>query len=117
MTQDYEPIKIIESTPEPEEYGLYVAKYKNGEFRFFERCQCAFDTGDSVDYWSTTDDSDDWTWQEVRNELKGGAIQSFTAHDAQIRAEAWDEGHRTAIDDSDNPDCVNGTPNPYRERV
>jgi hypothetical protein len=39
----------------------------------------------------------------------------IAAHDAQIRAEAWDEGHRTAIDDLNNPDCFSGTPNPYME--
>lgn len=38
----------------------------------------------------------------------------LAAHDAQIRAEAWDEGHRTAIDDLNNPDCFSGTPNPYQ---
>ena len=39
----------------------------------------------------------------------------LAAHDAQIRAKAWDEGHRTAIDDLNNPDCFSGTPNPYME--
>lgn len=88
MTQDYEPIKITENTPEPTDYGLYIAQYDSGEFKFFELCQFALGDGEFTDYWATIDDGDDYSWEEVREELNGGTIQSLAAHDAEVRGKA-----------------------------
>lgn len=85
MTQDYEPIKLTESTPEPKENGIYLLTitlksetetmplYKDGNVYF---------GADST-----------YSWGEMVKELSMAdevTIQSLAAHDAQIRAEALD---------------------------
>lgn len=110
------PVKITENTPEPTDYGLYVAQYDSGEFKFFELRQFALGDGEFTNYWATIDDSDDYSWEEVREELNGGTIQSLAAHDAQIRAEAWDEGWNAGVDDA-NFGPRPKTSNPYSKEA
>ena len=82
MTQDYQPIEITESTPEPTEDGIYlITSPKTGE------AVIALDhVSDRTFSWSDFETSDHW--EVMREDNIGFAIQSLAAHDAQIRAEA-----------------------------
>ena len=109
MTQDYEPIELDENTPEPTADGIYLL---------------TITMGDETRTYPTTKGSglwyihDDHPWKELvsRNYTADMiTIQSLAAHDDRIRAIAWREGYRTAIDDLNSPDWFSGTPNPYGE--
>ncbi|MFT9059719.1 hypothetical protein [Bifidobacterium aquikefiri] len=97
-----EPVEVTPLTPEPQDEGIYLL----------------FDGSNPVDSMirdSTVNQShwlydDRWMdWKTILISLNfGGAdhIQSLVAHDAQIRAKAWDEGLKSTgaiLDDSSNP--------------
>ena len=114
MTQDHAPIELNENTPEPKENHSYylVAVEYNGvtdyKLLYFESLLWRGISHEPV------------VWPIVRGLLMSGiagvdgtvTIQSLAAHDAQIRAEAWEEGHHHGEYDRylDNIDI---TPNPY----
>ena len=82
MTQDYEPIEITESTPEPKENGIYLLTITQCGERY-----CVPVWRDEL--WR--DIEGDHTWSELVDSIKNTwnpTIQSLAAHDAQIRAEA-----------------------------
>lgn len=110
MTQDYAPIELNENTPEPKENGIYLLTITQCGERY-----CVPVWRDGI--WR--DIEGDHMWSELVDSIKNTGnptIQSLAAHDAQMRAIAWDEGYRAAIDDLNDPDCVSGTPNPYEEQ-
>ena len=105
----YEPIELTDDTPEPTADGIYLLTITMGDETR------TLPTTKAGDMWLTDDYC---TWKDLLSEMSQAdrvTIQSLAAHDAQIRAKAWDEGHRTAIDDLNNPDCFSGTANPYME--
>ncbi|KFI80279.1 hypothetical protein BMON_0151 [Bifidobacterium mongoliense DSM 21395] len=62
----------------------------------------------------TTGSSKIFDWEQFRKAYVGWRIQSFAAHDTQIRAEAWGEGHaRGWMDGVENAEPA--SPNPYRK--
>ena len=82
MTQDYEPIEITESTPEPKENGIYLLTITQCGERY-----CVPVWRDEI--WR--DIEGDHMWSELVDSIKNTGnptIQSLAAHDAQIRAEA-----------------------------
>jgi hypothetical protein len=92
MTQDYEPIEITESTPEPKENGIYLLTITQCGERY-----CVPVWRDGI--WR--DIEGDHMWSELVDSIKNTGnptIQSLTAHDAQIRAEALDFADAEQID-------------------
>jgi hypothetical protein len=109
MTQEYTPIELDENTPEPTADGIYLL---------------TITMGDETRTYPTTKEDDMWltddycTWKDLLSEMSQAdrvTIQSLAAHDAQIRAKAWDEGFTEGRDLA-----VSGRPmsrnNPYREQ-
>ncbi|GAA6124198.1 hypothetical protein BPY_23060 [Bifidobacterium psychraerophilum] len=84
MTQDYEPIEITESTPEPEEYGTFLVM--SGTTVLYVASHMA----SPVDSYWTDAEGEDCHWSDILNDQagRGTTIQSLAAHDAQIRAAA-----------------------------
>jgi hypothetical protein len=113
MTQSYEPVEISEDTPEPEEYGVFLIVIPN-TYHSGEKMQYAVfhKHGDFGLDWLI--DGLHYNWGALTKQFTG-TIQSLAAHDAQIRAEAWDEGFTEGRDLA-----VSGQPmtrnNPYREQ-
>ncbi len=102
MTQDYEPIELTESTPEPKENGIYLLTITQCGERY-----CVPVWRDEI--WR--DIEGDHMWSELVDSIKNTGnptIQSLTAHDAQIRAEALTLTDKEAdiaaeaIDDADD---------------
>ena len=109
MTQWYEPIELTDDMPEPKDEGTYFLFSEN----LSSYLMPIFHDGD---YWELADST--CSWSELiggRNKQERITIQSLAAHDAQIRAEAWDEGFTEGRDLA-----VSGQPmtrnNPYREQ-
>jgi hypothetical protein len=109
MTQEYEPIEITENTPEPTADGIYLLTITVwDETRTYPATK-------EGDMWLTDGDC---TWNDLLSEMSQAdrvTIQSLAAHDAQIRADAWDEGFTEGRDLA-----VSGRPmsrnNPYKEQ-
>ena len=83
MTQEYEPIKLNESTPEPREDGIYLLTIT---FKPETKTMPLFKDGNE---YLGADSS--YSWEELVKELSTAdeaTIQSLADHDAQIRAEA-----------------------------
>ena len=99
MTQDYEPIELNENTPEPTADGIYLLTITMVDET---RTYPVMKEGDMwlTDLLSETPQADRVT------------IQSLVAHDAQIRAEAWEEGRIAEHDEAYGwGDAIN----PYRK--
>ena len=96
MTQEYEPIKLNESTPEPREDGIYLLTIT---FKPETKTMPLFKDGNE---YLGADSS--YSWEELVKELSTAdeaTIQSLADHDAQIRADALrltDKEARAALD-------------------
>lgn len=106
MTQDYAPIELNENTPEPTADGIYLLTITMGDET---RTYPATKEGDM---WLTDDDC---KWKDLLSEMSQAdmvTIQSLAAHDAQIRADAWEEGRIAEHDEANGwGDAIN----PYRK--
>lgn len=117
MTQEYKPTDLNENTPEPKENHSYylVAVEYNGltdyKLLYFNSL-----------LWFGIGSHGPVAWPTVLELLLSDiagvdgtvTIQSLADHDAQIRAEAWDEGHeRGWMDGVENAEPA--SPNPYRK--
>ncbi|MDN5971842.1 hypothetical protein [Bifidobacterium crudilactis] len=80
MTQDYEPIKITESTPEPADGSFYFLTDTDDDYLTIATV--------TEDGWFLPGYESEFFWEEIRDKHIGWRIQSLAAHDAQIRAEA-----------------------------
>ncbi|MFT8359255.1 hypothetical protein [Bifidobacterium aquikefiri] len=107
MIQNLEPIELNESTPEPKKEGHYLLR--NGSAMLLVTKEVFL----GPDWYDC--DFTKKTWDEICRCWIGYTIQSLAAHDAQIRAKAWDEGFTNGRDLA-----VSGRPmtrnNPYREQ-
>ena len=105
---DYdEPIKITESTPEPKEDGIYlITSSVTGK-----ALGAVLYVSDMYYPWVAFGIED--SWEGTRFEHVGLFIQSLAAHDAQIRAEAWETGHIAGENDTIRRRT---TTNPYKEQ-
>ena len=95
MIQNFEPIEITDSTPEPIENGIYLLTITVGDET---RTYPATKEGDR---WLTDGDC---TWKDLLSEMSQAdrvTIQSLAAHDAQIRAEALDFASAEKIDNGE----------------
>ena len=116
MTQEYEPIKLNESTPAPKEDGIYLLTIT---FKPETKTLPLFKEGDEYLGADST-----YSWGELVWELSTAdeaTIQSLAAHDAQIRAEAWEQGFNVGAQDcamhiSLGKEAVDLHHNPYKEQ-
>ncbi|MFT8330282.1 hypothetical protein [Bifidobacterium psychraerophilum] len=92
MTQEYEPIKLNESTPAPKEDGIYLLTIT---FKPETKTLPLFKEGDEYLGADST-----YSWGELVKELSTAdeaTIQSLADHDARIRAEATETTADTYI--------------------
>lgn len=96
MTQEYTPIRLNEDTPEPREDGVYLLTIT---FKSETKTMPLYKDGNEYFGADST-----YSWEEMVKELSTAdevTIQSLAAHDAQIRAEAWDFANAEKIDNGE----------------
>lgn len=117
MTQDYALIELNENTPEPKgnhAYYLVAVEYEgvtDYKLLYFNSL-----------LWYGIGGHGPVAWPTVRELLLSDiagvdgtvTIQSLAAHDAQMRAEAWSEGHERGWEDG-MKNAEPASPNPYRK--